>query len=187
MREDGTQQYRTVYTEIPKKAGESELSAATALYMLLTDGEYNAEVYVAACDQQQASIIFNTSVNFVEGNQTLSRVSKRVLSTKRIVYPHTGSFYQVLSSDVKSKSDLNPSCVILDEIWAYPPDLARMLTTGSGDAREQPLFIYLTTAGNSLQGYGWEMHQKAKDLLAGKRRDDALPAGQAGPGRRGSV
>ncbi len=23
-----------------------------------------------------------------------------------------------------------------------------MLTTGSGDAREQPLFIYLTTAGN---------------------------------------
>ncbi len=62
--EDGTRQYRTVYTEIPKKSGKSEVSAALALYMLLADGEPNAEVYVAACDRQQASIIFNTSVNF---------------------------------------------------------------------------------------------------------------------------
>ncbi len=150
----------------------SELGAAIALYMLLADGEPNAEVYVAACDRQQASIIFNTSMNFVEGNPTLSKVTNLVRSTKRIVYPKTGSFYQVLSSDVKSKSGINASCVILDEIWTYPnPDLAKMLTTGSGDARTQPLFLYLTTAGNKLSGYGWEMHQKAKDILDGRRVD----------------
>jgi phage terminase large subunit-like protein len=150
----------------------SEIGAAIALYMLLADGEPNAEVYVAACDRQQASIIFNTSMNFVEGNPTLSKVTNLVRSTKRIVYPKTGSFYQVLSSDVKSKSGINASCVILDEIWTYPnPDLAKMLTTGSGDARAQPLFLYLTTAGNKLSGYGWEMHQKAKDILDGRRID----------------
>lgn len=172
LREDGTRQYRTVYVEIPKKSGKSEIAAAIALYMLLADGESNAEVYVAACDRQQASIIFNTSLNFVEGNKTLSRVTKTIRSTKRVVYPRTGSFFQVLSSDVKSKSGLNVSCVILDEIWTYPnPDLAKMLTTGSGDAREQPLFIYLTTAGNKLRGYGWDMHCKAKDVLSGKRID----------------
>jgi phage terminase large subunit-like protein len=175
VREDGTRQYRTIYVEIGKKNGKSELAAAIALYMLLADGESNAEVYVAACDRQQASIIFNTSVNFVEGNQTLSNVTKTVNSTKRIVYPRTGSFYQVLSSDVKSKSGLNVSCVILDEIWTYPnADLARMLTTGSGDAREEPLFMYLTTAGDKLRGYGWEMHQKAKDILNGRRVDDTF-------------
>lgn len=150
----------------------SELGAAIALYMLCADGEPNAEVYVAACDRQQASIIFNTSMNFVEGNRILSKVTNLVKSTKRITYPKTGSFYQVLSSDVKSKSGINASCVILDEIWTYPnPDLAKMLTTGSGDARTQPLFLYLTTAGNKLSGYGWEMHQKAKDILDGKRVD----------------
>jgi phage terminase large subunit-like protein len=111
-------------------------------------------------------------MNFVEGNRTLSKVTNIIRSTKRIVYPRTGSFYQVLSSDVKSKSGLNVSCVILDEIWTYPnPDLAKMLTTGSGDARTQPLFLYLTTAGNKLSGYGWEMHCKAKDILEGKRVD----------------
>ena len=175
LKEDGTRQYRTVYLEIPKKSGKSEVAAAIALYMLLADGESNAEVYVAACDRQQASIIFNTSVNFVEGNKTLSKVTKTIMSIKRIVYPRTGSFYQVLSSDVKSKSGLNVSCVILDEIWTYPnPDLAKMLTTGSGDAREQPLFIYLTTAGNELKGYGWDMHLKAKDVLNGRRIDPAF-------------
>jgi phage terminase large subunit-like protein len=175
LREDGTRQYRTAYLEIGKKNGKSELGAAIALYMLLADGEPNAEVYVAACDRQQASIIFNTSVNFVEGNPTLSKVTNLVRSTKRIVYPKTGSFYQVLSSDVKSKSGLNASCVILDEIWTYPnPDLAKMLTTGSGDARTQPLFLYLTTAGNQLSGYGWEMHCKAKDILEGRRVDPSF-------------
>ena len=59
LREDGTRQYRTAYVEIGKKNGKSELGAAIALYMLLADGEPNAEVYVAACDRQQASIIFN--------------------------------------------------------------------------------------------------------------------------------
>jgi phage terminase large subunit-like protein len=51
-----------------------------------------------------------------------------------------------------------------------------MLTTGSGDARTQPLFLYLTTAGNQLSGYGWEMHQKAKDILEGKRVDPTFLA-----------
>ena len=73
LREDGTRQYRTVYVEIPKKSGKSEIAAAIALYMLLADGESNAEVYVAACDRQQASIIFNTSLNFVEGNKKIGR------------------------------------------------------------------------------------------------------------------
>ena len=36
------------------------------VYMLCADGEANAEVYSAACDRQQASIVFNTAVHFVE-------------------------------------------------------------------------------------------------------------------------
>jgi len=175
LNEDGKRKYRTLYLEIGKKNGKTSLCSAIALYMLLADGEANAEVYVAACDRQQASILYDASVNLIETNKTLSKVTKTIRSTKRIVYPKTGSFYQVLSSDVKSKSGLNVSCVIMDEIWTYPnADLAKMLTTGSGDAREEPLFIYLTTAGNKLSGYGWDMHQKAKDILSGRRVDETF-------------
>ncbi|MHB1154891.1 MAG: terminase large subunit [Eubacteriales bacterium] len=172
LRDDGTRQYHTAYVEIPKKSGKSELGAAIALYMLCADGEANAEVYSAACDRQQASIVFNTAVHFVEGNPTLNKVLKIVESTKRITYMLTGSFYQVLSSDVKSKSGLNISAAVIDEVWTHPkPDLIKMLTTGSGDARKQPLFLYLTTAGNKLTGIGWEMHQKAMDILEKRKVD----------------
>jgi phage terminase large subunit-like protein len=63
LREDGTRKYNTAYIEIPKKSGKSELGAALALYMLMADGESNAEVYSAACDRQQASIVFNTALS----------------------------------------------------------------------------------------------------------------------------
>jgi len=172
LRDDGTRQYHTVYVEIPKKSGKSEVGAAIALYMLMADGEANAEVYSAACDRQQASIVFNTAVHFIEGHPVLRQITQVVASTKRIVFPKTGSFYQVLSSDVKSKSGLNISAAVIDEAWTHPsPDLIKMLTTGSGDARTQPLFLILTTAGNRLEGIGWDLHQRAKGILEGRKVD----------------
>ena len=36
---DGTRQYRTVYIEIPRKNGKTELGAAIALYLLFGDAE----------------------------------------------------------------------------------------------------------------------------------------------------
>ena len=172
LRDDGTRQYHTVYVEIPKKSGKSEVGAAIALYMLMADGEANAEVYSAACDRQQASIVFNTAVHFIEGHPVLRQITQVVASTKRIVFPKTGSFYQVLSSDVKSKSGLNISAAVIDEAWTHPsPELIKMLTTGSGDARTQPLFLILTTAGNRLEGIGWDLHQRAKGILEGRKVD----------------
>lgn len=87
LRDDGTRQYHTVYVEIPKKSGKSEVGAAIALYMLMADGEANAEVYSAACDRQQASIVFNTAVHFIEGHPVLRQITQVVASTKRIVFP----------------------------------------------------------------------------------------------------
>ena len=37
-RKDGNRQFKTVYIEIPKKQGKSELAAAVALYLLFADG-----------------------------------------------------------------------------------------------------------------------------------------------------
>src|SRR3990170_4965456 len=54
MNADGTRQYRTVYIEIPRKNGKSELAAAMALKLLFADGEMGAEVYGAAFTRDQA-------------------------------------------------------------------------------------------------------------------------------------
>ena len=66
LREDGTRQFRTVYIEIPKKQGKSELAAAITLYLLYADNEPAAEVFSAAADRAQASIVFDVAKRMVD-------------------------------------------------------------------------------------------------------------------------
>ena len=172
VRADGTRQIRTAYVEIPKKNGKSELAAAVALYLLYADNEPSAEVYGAAADRQQASIVFDVAKQMVEMTPALFKRSKIMGATKRIVNYSNAGFYQVLSAEVATKHGLNVSGLVFDELHAQPNrKLYDVLTKGSGDAREQPLYFLITTAGTDRESICYELHQKAKDILAGRKID----------------
>ena len=165
-------QYNQVYIEIGKKNGKSELGAALALNMLINDDEWKAEVYSCASDRQQAAIVFDVAVDMVRQNPTLSKLIKIIPSTRRMVYQPTGSIYQVLSSEVATKHGLNVSACIFDELHTQPTRaLYDVMTQGSGDARKQPLWFFLTTAGTDRNSVCWEVHQKALDILEGRKHD----------------
>ena len=118
VKEDGTRQFRTAYVEIPKKNGKSELAAAIALYLLYADNEPSAEVYGAAADRQQASIVFDVAKRMVEMTPALLKRSKIMAATKRLVNYSNVGFYQVLSAEVGTKHGLNVSGLVLDELHA---------------------------------------------------------------------
>ncbi len=158
--------------EIPKKNGKSELGAAIALNMLCNDDEWRAEVYSCASDRQQAAIVFDVAVDMVKQSPALSRRIKIIPSTKRMVFQPTGSIYQVLSSEVATKHGLNVSACIFDELHTQPTRaLYDVMTQGSGDARKQPLWFLLTTAGTDRNSICWEVHQKALDIIEGRKDD----------------
>jgi phage terminase large subunit-like protein len=170
LNERGVRQYQHVYVEVPKKNGKSELAAAAGLYHLFFDGEIMGEVYGCAADREQASIVFNVAVEMIEQVPALKKRAKLNLSTKRITDRETGTFYQVLSSESFTKHGLNVSAVIFDEIHAQPNrELYDVMTFGAGDAREQPIWWVITTAGNDPDrvSIGWEVHEKAAKILAG--------------------
>ncbi len=165
-------QYTTAYIEIPKKNGKSELGAAIALNMLINDDEWKAEVYSCASDRQQAAIVFDVAVDMVRQSPALMKRVKIIPSTRRMVYQPTGSIYQVLSSEVATKHGLNVSACIFDELHTQPTRaLYDVMTQGSGDARRQPLWFLLTTAGTDRNSICWEVHQKALDILEGRKID----------------
>jgi len=169
---NGYRQYNTAYIEIPKKNGKSELAAAVALYMTCGDNEWGAEVYGCASDRQQASIVFDVAVDMVEQCSALKKRIKPIMSVKRLVYRPTNSFYQVLSAEAYTKHGLNVHAVVFDELHAQPNrNLYDVMTKGSGDARTQPLFFLITTAGNDRNSICYEVHQKAVDILAGRKID----------------
>ena len=179
MRDNGYRQYNTAYLEICKKQGKSELGAGVGLYCLTSDDEWAAEVYGCAADRQQASIVFDVAVDMVDQNPTLKKHIKPVLSQKRLVYLPTKSFYQVLSAEAYSKHGFNVHAVIFDELHAQPNrGLFDVMTEGSGDARTQPLFFLITTAGDDPDraSIGWEVHKMAVDVLTGVKADPTFYA-----------
>ena len=175
IKDDGCRQFRQAYVEIPKKNGKSELAAAIALYMLFADNEPSAEVYGAANDRSQASIVFDVAKRMVELSPALLKRSKIAATNKRIVCNTNAGFYQVLSAEVGTKAGLNVSCLVYDEIFAAPNrQLYDILCKGSSDARSNPLFFFITTAGNNRNSICYELHQKARDILDGKKIDSTF-------------
>ena len=157
VKSNGYRQFTETYIEIPKKQGKSELAAAVALFLTCGDGEERAEVYGCAADRQQASIVFNVAADMVRMCPALAKRVKILDSQKRLVYLPTGSIYQVLSADVSNKHGFNSHGVIFDELHAQPNrKLHDVMTKGSGDARAQPLFFNITTAGNDTKSICYE-------------------------------
>jgi len=172
LKPNGYRQFNTAYVEIPKKMGKSELAAAIALLLTCGDNEERAEVYGCAADRQQASIVFEVAADMVRMCPALNKRVKILASTKRLIYLPTNSFYQVLSAEAYSKHGFNIHGVVFDELHTQPNrKLFDVMTKGSGDARMQPLYFLITTAGDNVNSICYEVHQKAKDLLAGRKHD----------------
>lgn len=172
VKPDGNRQFRTAFVEICKKVGKSELAAAIALYLLYADNEPSTEVYGAAADRQQASIVFDVARQMVEMSPALMKRSKLMSATKRIVNYGNAGFYQVLSAEVGSKHGFSISGLVFDEIHTQPNrQLYDVLTKYSSDARQNPVHFIITTAGNDRNSIAFELHTKAIDILEGRRVD----------------
>lgn len=172
VKPNGYRQFNTAYIEIPKKNGKSELAAAVALLLCCGDGEQRAEIYGCAADRGQATIVFDVAANMVRMCPALNKRCKILTSQKRILFTPTNSFYQVLSAEAYSKHGFNIHGVVFDELHTQPNrKLFDVMTKGSGDARMQPLYFLITTAGTDTNSICYETHQKAKDILDGRKID----------------
>jgi phage terminase large subunit-like protein len=175
LKPNGYRQFNTAYIEIPKKQGKSELAAAVALYLLCADFEPGAEVYGCAADRDQAKIVFDVALEMVKRCPVLEKKMSIKASQKEMVYEPTGSKYKALSADVANKHGFNIHGVVFDELHTQPNrKLFDVMTKGSGDARMQPLYFLITTAGDNTNSICYEVHQKAKDIIAGRKIDPSF-------------
>ena len=158
---DGRRIYRTCLLMMPRKNGKTELAAALAIDGLLFDGEAGAEVYSAAADKDQASLVFNVAAQMVRNDDELYGQVEILDSQKRIVHRKSGSMYRAISAEAYSKHGFNASRVIYDELHAAPTrELWDVLTTSTG-GRDQPLVMAISTAGYDRHSILWELYAHA--------------------------
>lgn len=175
LKPNGYRQFNTAYIEIPKKQGKSELAAGVALFLLCGDNEERAEIYGCAADRQQATIVFEVAADMIRMCPALASRCKIQSSIKRITFLPTNSFYQVLSAEAYSKHGFNIHGVVFDELHTQPDrKLFDVMTKGSGDARMQPLYFLITTAGTDIKSICYEQHQKALDIIEGRKHDSTF-------------
>lgn len=164
-------QYSLAWIELGRKNGKSELLSGLALYLLVGDNEESAEIYGAAKDRDQASLVYNVAKRMVELSPILSSRLTVIDSKKRIIDERTNSYYQVIAADAGGNLGQNPHGILFDEVLTQPNrELWDALKTGMG-ARAQPLMIAATTAGTTGAEFCLEEHEFSAQVFADKTLD----------------
>ena len=164
---DGRRQYRIAYIELPRKNGKTELAAGIGLYLFSADGEPAAEVYSAAVDRDQASLVFGAAAQMVRQSPTLLSEIRIVDSRRNMARPSTNSFYRAIPAEAPGRHGYNAHGIIYDELHAAPNrELWDALTTSTG-SRRQPLIVVITTAGYDRHSICWELHDYAVKVRDG--------------------
>ncbi|MET0448285.1 MAG: terminase TerL endonuclease subunit [Aeromicrobium sp.] len=141
---------RTVWVEVPRKAGKSTIASGIGNTLLLADGEPGAEVYAAAGDKMQARRVFDDAKKMLLTSEH-ARAKVRALADV-VVVPHTGGVFRVLSKIAEAAHGLNVSGAVIDEIHVHKSrHLVDAIETGTG-ARTQPLVVLITTADEAAEG-----------------------------------
>ncbi len=172
----GLRRTRRAFLAVARKNGKSELAAAVALYLLLADNENSPQVYGAAVDRDQASLVFDVAAQMVHRSDALRNEAQVIPSTKRIVCPTNGGFYRAIPADAAGSHGFNASGIIFDELHTQKSrDLWDVLSTSTG-ARDQPLIFAITTAGFDKGGICHEVYQYAKQVISGTVTDPTFVA-----------
>jgi phage terminase large subunit-like protein len=169
---DKLRRYRRVMLFVPRKNGKSLLAAPIGLYMLTADGEYGAEVYSGATNERQAWEVFKPAKIMANQNADfLEYYGVQVNASNICKTDDFGKFEPIIG---KPGDGSSPSCAIIDELHEHPTSyqLDAMLT-GMG-AREQPMLLMITTAGNNIAGPCYHVVSEIKRNLEGIANDDEL-------------
>jgi len=109
--------------------------AGLCLNALCHDGEFGAEVYTAASDKDQASLVFHHADGMVSMNKELKKrlIVSRGTGQRAIAYRDAMSSYQVIDALPSGAHGLNIHFCAVDELHAQRNrDLVDVLQTATG-------------------------------------------------------
>lgn len=169
---DGKRRFRRVFLLIPRKNGKSEWAAAIGNYLLFGDGEFGAEVYSGATTEKQAWFIFGAARQMaLRSPKLLSRFGGEVFASNIHINGKNARFEPIIG---KPGDGANPHGAFVDEYHEHETDeQVDAMQTGMG-AREQPLLVITTTAGDNIAGPCYQAELEARKVLSGVMDNDEL-------------
>lgn len=168
----GLRRYRRIYDEKPKKNGKSFLIGGLPIYHLLMENVRKPEAYGAAATMKSADAVFKSAVELIDANRYLKAKLRVMKANKRIILRDGPGFYQVVSTEPKSVSGVEPSLLFIDELHRWKGQKADDVWNelwGGQISRPEPLGIMTTTAGTEDESLLWNNERDfAKAVTSGE-------------------
>lgn len=174
----GYRRFREWYIEAGKGTAKTPVLAGVGLYGMTMDGERAAEIYAAAADQDQASIMFRDAVRIAKASPDLDAELEYDGGAHiwQIRHPSSLSFFRTFSRESGQKSGTRPHMGLLDELHEHPSPETSVKVRAGAKRRPQPLFAEITNSGYDRTSICWQRHEHARRVLEGTVEDESLLA-----------
>lgn len=169
---------REALLTIGRKNSKTALCAMLCLVHLCgPESVRNGELYSVAFDRDQAAQVFKYASGMVYADEALSARLNVVDSRKTIIDPVSGSKYQALSSESRSKHGRSSSFIIFDELAQFGRNrqLYDVMMTSRGAHRE-PLVWVISTQADSDTALMSELVDHGKKINSGEIVDPTFKA-----------
>ena len=172
-RADGTRRFRELYLEVAKKNGKTLLAAGLGILLAFFDGEPGAEVYSYATKRDQAKLVWNDAVQFIEKNAGLKRRIKHYALS--LVHEPSASVFKPLGEDAcTSDQGINAHAYVVDELHVIDDREGIDNLETATSARRQPIGIKITTAGVKRESVWANERADAVSVVEGRATDDSM-------------
>lgn len=159
----GKRRFRKGSVYLPRKNGKSTDAAGIGHWMAWKDGEPGAEVYSGATTEKQAWEVFGPARLMAKAEPDMTEGLGITVGAQNMVRLEDGSKFEPVIG--KPGDGASPHCSITDEYHEHQTsEQYDTMLTGMG-AREQPLALIISTAGDNLAGPCYDDWLTVKKIL----------------------
>lgn len=166
----GKRRFRKASVYEPRKNAKSTWAAGIGHYMAWLDDEPGAEVYSGATTEKQAWEVFGPARLMARNEPEMVEAYGMEVNAQSLIRLSDGSKFEPIIG--KPGDGSSPHCSITDEYHEHATaEQYDTMLTGMG-AREQPLALIISTAGDNLAGPCYDDWLTVKKILEGVLVDD---------------
>jgi phage terminase large subunit-like protein len=158
-----------------KGNGKTPLIAGIGLYGLTMDNEFGAQIFSAACSEDQAKLLWTDAKHIVEASPELEAIVQ-VRETKGLCnlgYLEQKSFFRPFTKEQSRRSGTRPHMGLIDELHEHPSGDAVMKIRAGAKGRRQPLYVEITNSGYDRTSICWQHREHSRKVLERATVDDA--------------
>jgi phage terminase large subunit-like protein len=162
-KKSGLRRFRKASLYVARKNGKSTLGGGIGWWMFAKDGEIGAEVYSGATTEKQAWEVFGPARRMAINEPELPEGLGITVGAQTLSNATDGSKFEPVIG--KPGDGASPHLAIVDEYHEHDTAvLYDTMETGMG-ARDQPLMLVISTAGENLAGPCYDDWLTVKKIL----------------------